>query len=229
MCAYPHQAEWLTAGFEFLVLLIYWRPVCACVRSVWNRYWPSPDDSNDSIHSAALTGSALLCMGAGGDMDPVDLPYRQFIFVDALPAKPHYTPGTNGYPFYKDKAAFLNTIEAQLRDRLQSREQLSPDIYRFYLSEGKVLTYFINTDTASSHKLPEISELLPFVEGLFIRGNAPVEFRGELPFLSTVYATALCLELALEKRWFRAIQCSRGLTIEEVEEKDFDKFIAHMQ
>lgn len=46
----------------------------------------------------------LMYIGAGSDVRPItDLPYTQFLYVDALPDKPHFSPDQYGYPSTRTK------------------------------------------------------------------------------------------------------------------------------
>jgi hypothetical protein len=77
----------------------------------------------------------LLYIGADSNVRPIaDLPYDHFLYVDALPAKPHYSPNQYGYLFYKDEEAFVHTLETKLDEServVDSKVKLSPNVYRY--------------------------------------------------------------------------------------------------
>jgi hypothetical protein len=135
----------------------------------------------------------LLYIGAGSDVRPItDLPYTHFLYVDALPDKPHFTPEQYGYPFYKDKDAFVKTLETKLEEDLEVEGPLvlTPNIYMYTLDDDKTLTYAFNTWDKDAHLVPEVAALLPNVSAVFLTGYAP-KFNGLLPALKTVYATPI--------------------------------------
>jgi hypothetical protein len=137
----------------------------------------------------------LLYIGAGSDVRPItDLPYRHFLYVDALPNKPHYQPDQYGYPFYKDEASFVNTLETNLYDAecdVDFRVKLSSNVYRHSIDgHYKTLTYAINTLDEHAHEVLEVAALLPSVSAVFLAGYLQV-FNGLLPSLETIYASSL--------------------------------------
>jgi hypothetical protein len=140
----------------------------------------------------------LLYIGAGSDVRPItDLPYRHFLYVDALPNKPHYKPEHYGYPFYKDEEALVHTLETELDDSgcvIDSRVKVSSNLYRYSIDGNyKTLTYAINTLDEHAHEVPEVAALLPSVSAVFLAGYSPV-FNGLLPSLETIYASSLVEE-----------------------------------
>jgi hypothetical protein len=139
----------------------------------------------------------LLYIGAGSDVRPItDLPYEQFLYIDALPNKPHYKPEHYGYPFYTDEEALVHTLETELDDSgcvIDSKVKLSSNVYRYTLDNDKVLTYAINTLDERAHEVPEVAALLPSVSAVFMAGYSP-NFNGLLPSLETIYATLPCEE-----------------------------------
>jgi hypothetical protein len=141
----------------------------------------------------------LLYIGAGSDVRPItDLPYKHFIYVDALPNKPHYRPEHSGYPF---EEALVHTMETELDDSgcvIDSRVKLSPTVYRYTLNDDKVLTYAINTLDEHAHEVPEVAALLPNVSAVFLAGYAPV-FNGLLPALKTIYATPIVEDMLYDE------------------------------
>jgi hypothetical protein len=164
----------------------------------------------------------LLYIGAGSDVRPItDLPYRHFLYVDALPNKPHYKPEHYGYPFYKDEEALVHTQEAELDDSgcvIDSRVKVSSDVYQYTLDDDKVLTYAINTLDEHAHEVPEVAALLPSVSAVFLAGYAPV-FNGLLPRLKTIYATPI-VEDMLYDEWTE--QFCKGREVEWLRVYDSD-------
>jgi hypothetical protein len=145
----------------------------------------------------------VLYIGAGSDVRPnTDLPYRHFLYVDALPNKPHYQPEHYGYPFYKDEEALVHTLETKLDDAecdIDSRVKLSSNVYRYSIDGNyKTLTYAINTLDEHAHEVPEVAALLPNVSAVFLAGYAPV-FNGLLPALKTIYATPIVEDMLYDE------------------------------
>ena len=121
----------------------------------------------------------MLYIGAGDDPVPLHLEcarrYDAFVFVDALPALPHYAPGQLGYAMSLSEDRMVRSMretDARLGARVAAGE-IEDGVWKTRLADGRPLMYYFNTADTAMARTPGLREVLPAVTGLFVAGFLP--------------------------------------------------------
>lgn len=125
-----------------------------------------------------ITGPAILYYGAGWDARPLSMKEFKgldyFIFVDALPKLPHYTPGQMGYPKSKDEESFVKAITDAVTKKKFKLISHPKNILHF--SNGtRHLIYWYNTTVEDSLKDAEFLRAVKNVIWIHNEGFNPFE------------------------------------------------------
>jgi hypothetical protein len=145
--------------------------------------------------SATMTREpTLVYFGAGWDCAPLGMKAfratKNFVFIDALPELPHYSPGQAGYKFVKDRQSFIRKITHEARrkgfilyeDRGNRLQYISP-------SECW-LDYYINTSVEAALSSPGLSRCIQEAQIIYIAGFEPrlfgLDIKRDMPKLERI-------------------------------------------
>ena len=121
----------------------------------------------------------MLYIGSGRDMWPViryGMWCNHFIYVDALPQYPHYSPGNFDYEFFKDEESMVKTITDYAPGGVLDYQKIGNDRHEFMLNGGIRVSYFFNTRCEEAFDNPDLRDMVQTVTAIYVAGYTPSAF-----------------------------------------------------